>query len=210
VLVTSGPTRAYIDRVRFISNVSTGRLGALVACEFAKRGAEVIFVYGEGSQVPEGREIECIRIGQVNELPDVLERLLRQRKIDAVVHAMAVLDYVPESKAEGKISSGGQLTLKLVPFPKLINRFKELDRDLFLVAFKLEVGLDEESLRKRALKLIKDAGADLVVANDLEKITPTKHEAIFIDKNGEIIQRAGTKEEIARKIADIVMEGGGR
>ncbi|MBE7445859.1 MAG: hypothetical protein HS132_11650 [Planctomycetia bacterium] len=52
-MITSGPTRGYIDDVRYISNTSTGRLGAMIAVELLKSGACVTFIYGIGSSIPD-------------------------------------------------------------------------------------------------------------------------------------------------------------
>ncbi len=56
-LITSGPIRAPIDAVRFISSTSTGKLGSLLAIEAHRRGAQVTFVFGEGSARPEPAEL---------------------------------------------------------------------------------------------------------------------------------------------------------
>ena len=53
ILITSGPTRGYIDAVRYISNKSTGKLGASVAMEALKRGVSVTFIYGTESVIPD-------------------------------------------------------------------------------------------------------------------------------------------------------------
>ncbi len=52
LLITSGPTRAPLDLVRYITNKATGRLGVLIAEEALRRGADVTFVYGRPSQIP--------------------------------------------------------------------------------------------------------------------------------------------------------------
>ena len=52
IIITSGPTRVSLDAVRFLSNVSTGHFGSLLAKEALKQGAIVTFIYGKGSVLP--------------------------------------------------------------------------------------------------------------------------------------------------------------
>ncbi|MGB5933691.1 MAG: phosphopantothenoylcysteine decarboxylase, partial [Anaerolineae bacterium] len=75
VLVTSGPTRAPIDAVRYITNKSTGRLGALIAEEALREGAEVTYIYGKGSVLPQVAESASLRLVEVETVPELMERV---------------------------------------------------------------------------------------------------------------------------------------
>ena len=101
ILVTSGGTSEKIDSVRRITNIATGRLGALVADAFIDSvGADVTYVCGKGSILPtchsepEAKNLKVITIESVNELKDVITDLLKSIKYDAVIHSMAVSDYM--------------------------------------------------------------------------------------------------------------------
>jgi phosphopantothenoylcysteine synthetase/decarboxylase len=69
ILVTSGPTRAPLDAVRFFTNKSTGRLGALIAEVAVQGGADVTFVYGRGSDTPVARGGHAITCGLCRSIP---------------------------------------------------------------------------------------------------------------------------------------------
>jgi len=76
ILITSGPTRGYIDAVRYISNKSTGKLGAAIAIEALKRNACVTFVYGTGSSTPDITEKQSE--GKIASIKDTLTITLRK------------------------------------------------------------------------------------------------------------------------------------
>lgn len=98
-IVTAGGTRERIDAVRTIANEATGKLGSLIAQELAERlpGKEhtVYFLCGTGSCLPktEGGNIRVLHIEGTDQLQDTLIGLLKEQKIDAVIHSMAVSDY---------------------------------------------------------------------------------------------------------------------
>ena len=206
ILITSGPTRANLDAVRFISNRSTGRLGCAMAEEALDGGAEVTLVAGPESQVPAERAgLDVVGIETVQDLVDALEERLPGGGYDAVIHAMAVLDYVPASPEQGKVRSGrDEWTLRLTKTPKVIRKIKGWVPEALLVGFKLEVGADDEALRAAATDSMQASGAELTVANDLEKIGADVHPALIIDRGGEILARPNTKAEIAAHLCGIL------
>jgi len=214
VLITSGPTRANIDAVRFISNRSTGRLGARMATEALALGARVTMVAGPQSATPrrkdfsdeEWRRLRLIHIETVFDLLGTLEReLTGPETCDAVIHAMAVLDYVPQEQGDEKTPSGrNALTLTLVKTPKVIQRIKDWAPDALLVGFKLEKGKSEQRLREIALASLRKNRADLVVANDMDRIRDETHPALIVSPGGKIVARPGTKSEIARELCRII------
>jgi phosphopantothenoylcysteine synthetase/decarboxylase len=214
VLVTSGPTRADLDAVRYISNRSSGRLGCIMALEALARGAQVTMVAGHGSAVPGPGDAEetvlerlrVLRIETVGDLVKALEAELRPHpRPDALVHAMAVLDYVPEAAREDKTPSGRESwEIRLVKTPKVIRMIRDWAPETCLVQFKLEVGLDDEALRDAATASMRVNRADLVVANDLARIRDDVHPALIIGSEGEILARPATKSEIARQLCDVL------
>ena len=207
ILVTSGPTRANIDAVRFISNRSSGRLGCVIAGECLALGAEVTLVAGAQSLTPEpehflpeefGR-LRVLNIETVFDLLSVLEKeLCGKRPYDAVIHAMAVLDYVPQQGSGRKTPSGkDSWSLTLVKTPKVILKINEWAPDTFLVGFKLEVNKSDERLREIALASLRTNRADLVVANDLTRIRDEVHPALIIAPDGRVLARPQSKAQIA-------------
>jgi phosphopantothenoylcysteine synthetase/decarboxylase len=159
VMITSGPTRGYIDAVRYISNKSTGKLGVAIATEFISRGAHVTFVYGVGSGMPDTHVLEkdgisrltLIEIETLDDLVAVIQKRLKDTQFDAIVHAMAVLDYTPEKHRDKKISSNkDKLVITFVRTPKVIRLIRQGWPHAFVISFKLEVGLPKDELVERA------------------------------------------------------------
>ena len=215
ILITSGPTRGPLDAVRYITNKSTGRLGVILAREALFRGACVTFVYGKGSLLPEADELgpepfsrlKLVEIETVFELAEAMRDQLETERYDAVLHSMAVLDYVPERYIEEKTRSGqDEWWIKLVRTPKVIKLIKELQPQTLLVSFKLEVHKSEEELIRIAHQSLLANRADLVLANDLYQIEQGRHVGYIVNPAGEVEGVVEGKEEIARKLLDAVAE----
>lgn len=171
ILVTSGATREPIDAVRFLSNVSTGRTGALLAETLARHGHAVTLLHGEGAVRPTAPDttISTEAFSSTANLQNRLSRLLGTGEFDAVIHAAAVADYRPDEAHAGKLSSyADELTLRLVPTPKLLPTLKAASpRPLKVIGFKLTA---EPNLEKRAqavTKLFTAGTVDAVIHNDM-------------------------------------------
>jgi phosphopantothenate--cysteine ligase len=93
VLITSGGTSEKIDDIRKITNISTGRLGSLIADQFAGQGAEVTYITAPSAILPVKAMYKIKYITDTEDLRTALEKLLRNTAYDCVVHAMAVSDY---------------------------------------------------------------------------------------------------------------------
>jgi len=214
ILITSGPTRAHLDAVRFISNRSSGRLGKLIALEALMAGADVMFVHGHGSELPSGRippdacPFEHLRMREIETVEDLIATLkaeLQETRYDAAVHAMAVLDFAPDHRLGEKVpSEQGEWTVKLVKTPKAIQLFRELSPQTFLVGFKLETGASEPQLIQAAHESLKRYNADLVVANDLTQIKAGQHIAHFVNPEGKVEGTYRTKDEIASALVQLL------
>jgi len=202
VLVTLGPTQAPIDAVRSIVNTSSGATGCAIADAAVAAGADVVVLQGPGSRSPQASA--RLRIVSVCSVPDVLlaaERELGEGGFDAVVHVMAVLDYVPDSSSPSKTESGrDEWILRLVPTPKVIDRIRAWAPGALLIGFKLVVNETPEGMRAAALKLLERSGADVVVANDLARVKADRHEALFFERDGSVSARVDSKRAIAEAV----------
>ncbi len=210
VLVTSGPTRAWLDRVRYITNSSSGALGAAIVEQLVKRGFPVVHLSGESAvrpQVDRPELLESVPVATVDDLVREIRRASVRTDIAAVIHAMAVLDYIPEHPFKGKKKSDTDAwTIRLVKTPKVICMLRDLFPASLLVGFKLEAGVSEQELMSSAGALLAANNLDLVVANDIDRVSPDHHEALIIGPEGELVARPETKREIAETLAGIVAE----
>ncbi|HHI01388.1 MAG TPA: bifunctional phosphopantothenoylcysteine decarboxylase/phosphopantothenate--cysteine ligase CoaBC [Thermococcus litoralis] len=205
VLVTAGATREYIDPIRFITNRSSGKMGVALAEEAEFRGAEVTLIKTRGS-VPSFVEKQ-MEVETVEEMFEAIERELSSKRYDIVVLAAAVSDFAPKEKAGKKIKSGQTLLLELVPTPKIIQRVKEIQPDVFLVGFKAEYGVGEEELIEQAKKQIEKAKSDVVIANRGEIAFESEvNEVYWVTKEGYEKLPLMSKRELAEKIWDKIVE----
>jgi phosphopantothenoylcysteine decarboxylase/phosphopantothenate--cysteine ligase len=210
-VVTAGPTRGWIDRVRFITNPSTGKMGIAVAEELIRRGATVSLVLGPTPvHGPDLAEIHKVTTSQ--EMFDTVMSELSTRKTDGFVSVAAVLDYTPSKMEDSKMPSGAEsLSVELVPTKKIIDEARKVHKDLFIVGFKVESGVTDEELVSRARMKIDSGICDLVVANDEQR----QGVAFGTDTNAVLIVGAkdytksvdlAPKSEIARHIVDEIVE----
>ncbi len=210
LLITSGPTRAPLDAVRYITNKATGRLGAMIAEGGLQRGADVTYVYGRPGELPVARggrdHLRLIPVETVDDLVAMFREELPKR-YDAVVHPMAVLDFQPDSVRSYKTGSDvEEWVIRLVPTQKAIKIVKDLAPDTFLVGFKLEIGKEPRELLAIALEFLRRNRCDLVVANDLKEIEAGRHTGYFVTPNGKVTKTAVGKEAIARALIESLDE----
>ncbi|MCX8195816.1 MAG: bifunctional phosphopantothenoylcysteine decarboxylase/phosphopantothenate--cysteine ligase CoaBC [Acidilobaceae archaeon] len=162
VLVTGGPTREWIDRVRFISNPSSGLMGVEVAVEAWSRGASVDFVHGPlAVKVP--HFLNSYRVETAAEMAERVAQLTEKNSYDVAVFAAAPADFAPAEIYEGKIRSGRELSLLLKPTPKVLASMRS--RPKAVIAFAAESTLEEEKLLEAAREKLSKYSADVVVAN---------------------------------------------
>jgi len=108
VLVTAGPTREFLDPVRFISSPSSGLTGYLIAGEAARRGAEVFLVSGP-VELPDPFDVNTTRVTSAQEMFEASNKIFDEMKIDAAIFSAAVADFRPATKAEQKLKKGADL-----------------------------------------------------------------------------------------------------
>ena len=163
VLVTAGATVEDIDGVRYLSNHSSGKMGAAIAERFADRGAIVTLVAGKmTARIPDNLAETC----SVTSTHDMfLAVTSRVPDMDYIVMAAAPADYTPVTKYDSKVKSDA-LTLELRKTEDIAAAVGKMKReDTKLVIFSAET---DHLLENAKGKLIKK-GADLVVANDVTK-----------------------------------------
>ena len=159
ITVTAGPTREYIDPVRFLSNPSTGLMGFTIAEQAARRGAEVALISGPVSiPYPAGVEVTPV-VSAAQMKQAVMERLGRTQ---ALIMAAAVADYRPVVVAERKIKKkAGVPELELEPTEDILVAVSEEKGNCLIVGFAAETDNVIENAREKLAA--KDM--DLVVAN---------------------------------------------
>jgi len=177
-IVTAGPTWEPLDRVRRITNFSTGRLGTELANFLVARGHEVVLLAGEMTTWTGPRRATRVKaFSTTGNLADVLRESMKDN-VGAVFHAAAVSDFavgktfqrgptgeLAEVKA-GKIATrDGTLLVEMVPTPKIIGNLRKWFPSARLVGWKYEVDGGREETIAKARKQIADCQTDACVAN---------------------------------------------
>ena len=202
ILMTAGPTIEYIDPVRAITNISSGKTGTLLASELISAGAKVTLIYGPGNQIP-SKGIKVINVTTSKEMFDVTKKELK-KKYDIVIMTAAVSDYTPENPSKSKIKSNKKsLVIRLKKSPKIIDYVKKYQKDVLLVGFKAETDLTKNALIKSAQKKMKESGADIIVANDIGKKyqkNPNYNHVLIVDSKKTISSGWKKKEKIVKFI----------
>ena len=202
VLMTAGPTVEYIDPVRVITNLSSGKTGILLASELISAGAKVTLVYGPGNhEPPKGAKI--INVVTSKEMFDVTKSELK-KKFDVVIMAAAISDYIPKNSSKSKIKSDKKsLIIRLKKTPKIIDLVKKSQKDALLIGFKAETNLSKSMLVKSAQKKMKESKADIIIANDIGtkyQKNPNYNEVLIVNSQKIISSGWKKKEQIAKFI----------
>ena len=183
VLIASGSTAEPIDAVRFITNSSSGKMGAALARAAIFSGAQVSVVSGPAKEsLPEG--IETVLVNTASQMRDAIMKKLPES--DIVIMAAAVGDFRAQTIAEKKISREDKdsFSINLVKNPDIAKEVGEKKSpNQKLIVFSLETNNDTE----RAVEKMKRKNADFCVFNSVENAPGKDRSKIsIIDENGKI------------------------
>lgn len=205
VLITLGGTYEKIDKVRYIGNFSSGKMGKALIEEALLRGADVTAVVGRISvDLPKGIEVK--NVGSTGEMLDaVLENL---EKCDIVIKSAAPCDYTVKNYKDEKIKAES-LSLELKKTSDIAKEVGKIKGNKKLVIFSAETS----NLYENSYKKLQNKNADLVVANDVTKagagFQTDTNIATIIDKNGnkrecEMMQKTALAKIIFDEINKLV------
>lgn len=206
VLITSGPTREPLDPIRFISNRSTGRMGAALAAAASRLGARVILVHGPmAARVPLG--VESVSAEDSGAMLRAVQERIGECRI--AIFAAAVANYRAENSEQKKIKGGKSLKLELVRTPDIAawaggNRGGV---EKYLVGFAAE----SEDLIEAAKRKLADKKLDLIFANPIGVpgvgFESESNAVTMISKKGEQIDSGRMpKDDVADWIWERILE----
>ena len=206
-IVTAGPTREYIDPIRYISNESSGKQGYEIALALSRRGIKTKLITGPSNLVHQ-QEIKSKKIFTADEMFAEVKRSL---PVDVAVCAAAVSDFKPVKKNKNKIKKE-QGSIRYIEIEKNIDILEYLGknnryRPKLVVGFSAET----EKLKKNSLIKMRKKNCDLIVANNVSKkdrgFNSDYNEVSIFDNNGNIrLIKKNKKSIIASKIADIILD----
>ena len=161
ILITSGPTREAIDKVRYISNNSSGKMGAALVRAAIDYGATVTLITGPTNQKIHHDRLTIINVTSADEMLSAVKDNYLQNEI--IIFAAAVSDFTPEKVVNSKIKTKS-INLDLKPTVDIAKYISEIKSDnQFLVGFALE---NDNELENAKNKLI-NKKLDLIVLNSL-------------------------------------------
>ncbi len=199
ILLTAGPTRQYLDPVRYLTNASSGRMGkALVEAALAF-GHRVTIVSGpvEVTYPPPARVVSVV---STEEMLEKCQELFPA--CDGLIGVAAPCDYRPVRVAESKIAKTGQpLVLHLIETPDVVATLGADKTHQWVVGFALET----EDQRLRAVAKLERKSCDLMVLNGPEAMNAPDNRVEILDPTGAVVTTlAGSKEEVARGIFQVI------
>jgi phosphopantothenoylcysteine decarboxylase/phosphopantothenate--cysteine ligase len=202
ILITSGPTRQYLDPVRYLTNASSGRMGRALAEAALDLGHEVVVVSGPVA-IDYPAKAEVLSVVSTEELLETCQRIFPD--CDGAIGAAAPCDYRPVRVAEQKIAKTGEpLVLNLIETPDVMATLGATKRPRqWLVGFALET--DDQHFR--ALTKLEKKSCDLIVLNDPSAIDSANNRVEVLDRDGQVVaQLTGTKESVASGILMAIQE----
>ncbi|MCD4695875.1 MAG: bifunctional phosphopantothenoylcysteine decarboxylase/phosphopantothenate--cysteine ligase CoaBC [Bacteroidales bacterium] len=209
VLVTAGPTYEAIDPVRFIGNISSGKMGYAIAQTFANRGAHVELVSGPVDLTLANPSVNITKVTSAGEMFDACKQLMTSS--DIIIMAAAVADYTPEQPSLTKIKKKGEgMDIKLKPTQDILKYIgSNKSSNQKLVGFALETDNELENAKKK----LENKNLDLIVLNTLNDegagFGYSTNKVSFIDKAGnvekmELKPKKQVAEDLAEKIITIL------
>lgn len=200
ILITAGPTKEYIDPVRYITNKSSGKMGYALAEEAYKMGANVTLISGEVNIKSDLENIEYVTSAE-----DMYNAFLNHfNNADIIIMAAAVADYTPNHKQESKIKKNDESMQLLLSKTKDILLYAGQNKrlDQILVGFAAETDNMEEYAKSKLMK----KNADIIAANDVLRkdigFDSDNNEMTLFFKNG---QSRNTGKQSKAEIAQIIL-----
>ena len=199
ILITSGPTRQHLDPVRYLTNGSSGRMGAALASAVLEAGHQVVIVSGPVEVAyPAGAEVV-----PVVSTEDMLAACLKVfPNCDGLIAAAAPCDYRPIAAAGRKIrKTGDGLRLELVETPDVVAALAAEKTSQWIVAFALET----EDQHLRAMQKLERKNCDLIVINGPAAIDAADTHVEILGKDGQVADSfSGSKSDVAKDLFELI------
>lgn len=197
VVITGGPSTEPIDKIRVITNRSTGELAVALADRFGRAEHQVTLFLGQGAVF---RHPGAVAFERNEDLDSLLEGVAARSQVDLVLHAAALSDFgIGLVSEEGvpttafKISSAASsVELRLVPKPKLIRKLRRLFPTAFIVGWKLELDGTRADSIAEAKRQIRDNHTDACIVNG-----PAFGDGFGFCQTEGLINSLATKQELA-------------
>lgn len=201
ILITSGPTRQYLDPVRYLTNASSGRMGAALAAAAVEAGHQVVIVSGP-VDVSYPAAAEVVHVVSTADMLDACQKSFPA--CDGLIAVAAPCDYQPAAVATHKIrKTGDSLCLELVETPDIVAALAATRTSQWMVAFALET----EDQQMRAMQKLERKSCDLIVVNGPEAVHAADTRVEILGRTGQSLGRfSGSKSDVANSIFNIIQQ----
>jgi phosphopantothenoylcysteine decarboxylase / phosphopantothenate---cysteine ligase len=198
IIVTAGPTREYLDDVRFLTNASSGRMGYAIARAAARRGHSVDLVAGPVT-LPDPRGVRVHRVLSTQEMYNAARKLFP--RADCLIGAAAPADFTPARRIRGKAKKAeSSLTLRLKPTVDILATLGRAKKRQVIIAFALEV---QNPLKNARLKL-RRKNADVIVLNSPAAIGAPQSNATILLRSGRRFEvKQATKQQLGGLLVSV-------
>jgi len=203
VLVTAGPTREFLDPVRFISNPSSGKMGFALAKAASRRGAEVVLVSGPTwLETPVG--VERVDVVSAQQMFD--EVVKRAEDTDVFIMSAAVADYRPKVRYDSKIKKES-VSLDTIPLERTPDIIAHIAKNKRAGQFVVGFAAETDDVVKNATDKMKRKNMDMIVANvATQAFQKDTNRVVIVLKSGELRYLPEmSKEDVADEILDEVV-----
>ncbi len=199
ILITSGPTRQYLDPVRYLTNASSGKMGVALAQAAVVAGHEVVVVSGP-VEIEYPAEVELHRVVSTEEMLGAAEEAFA--RCDGLIGVAAPCDYRPRRIEDHKIAKTGEpLVLHLIETPDIVATLGASKGDRWVVGFALQ----SDDHRFKALRKLEHKSCDLIVLNEPSAMDSDHNSIEVLDPCGNVVlDISDSKEEVARQIFALI------
>jgi phosphopantothenoylcysteine decarboxylase/phosphopantothenate--cysteine ligase len=203
IIVTAGPTREYIDPVRFISNRSSGKMGYAIAKAASRRGAKVTLISGH-SALRHPKDVHFVSVETADDMLHAVNKELHSSTV--LIMSAAVSDFMPSVKSQCKIEKSGDLLLSLKQTRDIISEVSKKKKRPFVIGFAAETG----NMIERAFKKMKEKKLDMMIFNDVTEtgsgFDVDTNRVVIIDKERKTELPLMNKDLVADAILDRLIE----
>ncbi len=199
IIVTAGPTREYLDPVRFLSNRSSGKMGYAIAKAALRRGADVTLISGPSALIPP-KGLTFIPVETADDMLKAVRRLLPSSTV--LVMSAAVADYKPAEEAPEKVGKAKELLLPLIRTHDIISETGVGKRRPFIIGFAAETGKKLKNARKKLM----NKRIDMIVFNNVTEpgsgFDVDTNKVVIIDQKKELSLPLMDKDSVADALLD--------
>lgn len=199
IIVTAGPTREYLDPVRFLSNRSSGKMGYAIAKAALRRGADVTLISGPSALIPP-KGLTFIPVETADDMLKAVRRHLPSSTV--LVMSAAVADYKPAEEAPEKVGKAKELLLPLIRTHDIISETGVGKRRPFIIGFAAETGKKLKNARKKLM----NKRIDMIVFNNVTEpgsgFDVDTNRVVIIDQKKELSLPLMDKDSVADALLD--------